>query len=233
MKDDNYNYKNFKTEFYDLAKFPGPKAGENFIDIELHTLTGESTSIGNYLDKPLVIETGSLTCPMYLTCIPQMEKIRQEFSDINFLLVYVREAHPGEKMKKHSSLSEKTNAAHKIQGTYNDNRTILVDSIGGDFHKHYGLLPNLVYVIYPQGKVIFRGDWNNPEKLKEVLHSIDQNKIFTREHFEPAKPNPAVVIKALSKGGFIAIWDFIINIPGLLRLHKKADEKYQNDNKST
>ena len=37
----------------------------------------------------------------------------------------------------------------------------------------------MIYVINKEGMVLFRGDWNNTSKLKEVLHSINENKIFT------------------------------------------------------
>lgn len=228
MNKEKYNYKNFKPAYYDLTEFPGPKAGEDFVDVDLQTISGERASLSNFLNKPLVIETGSITCPMYAKCVPRMEEIRNEYPDINFLLIYVREAHPGEKTRDHSSLNEKTQAAQKVKKLYKDNRTVLVDNVAGDFHKSYGLLPNMVYIINPDGKVRFRGDWNNPDKIEEILNNMDQNEYITEEHFEPAKPNPKIMAQALSQGGFIAIWDFIKGIPGLLRLHKKANEEYDN-----
>lgn len=227
-KEVNYNYKNFKPEYYDQRNFYGPKAGEKYIDIALYDLEGTETSISQFNDKPIVIETGSNTCPMYVKCVPKMELFRKEHPEINFLLIYVREAHPGERVKNHKSLADKLNEAQKTQKLYNDNRVVLVDTVEGLFHNAYGSQPNMIYVINKEGMVLFRGDWNNTSKLKEVLHSINENKIFTEEHFEPTKPNPVVAIKTLFHGGIIAIWDFIKGIPGLIKMHRKANRYYRN-----
>lgn len=221
-----YNYKNFKPEYYDMRNFHGPKAGGKYINIELYNLFGAKMSISQFNDKPIVIETGSNTCPMYVKCVPEMETLREEYPQINFLLVYVREAHPGERVKRHKSLPDKINEAQKSQRLYNDNRIILVDSIDGLFHNTYGSHPNMVYVINKEGIILFRGDWNNISKLKEVLNHVDENKVFSEEHFEPTKPNPAVAIRALTHGGVIAVWDFIKGIPGLIQMHRKANKHY-------
>ncbi|WP_223826735.1 deiodinase-like protein [Flagellimonas sp. S3867] len=163
----------------------------------------------------MVIETGSNTCPMYVKCVPKMEIFREMCPEVNFLMVYVREAHPGERVKSHESLTDKIIEVRKVQKLYNDNRTVLVDSIDGLFHKTYGSHPNMVYVINAEGIVLFRGDWNNISKLKKVLNSINDNKIYTEEHFEPTKPNPAVAIKALTHGGAIAVWILLKEFLGL------------------
>ena len=222
-----YNYRHFKPAYYDLAQFPGPKAGEAFIDARLFDMQGSPVHLSDYLDKPLVIETGSVSCPMYAKCVPRMNTFVQQYPDVNFLLVYVREAHPGNALKPHANLAEKLETAARIESVFKDKRTVLTDDLKGSFHLAYGGLPDMIYVINTSGKVMFRGDWNNPQKLEEVLQHIHEDKLFTEEHFEPSKPTPWVAIKALSQGGIVAIWDFIIGLPGLLRLHKKANEAYE------
>jgi len=223
----DYNYKNFKTKFYDLANFPGPKAGEKLIDLHLYDINGKQVMLSGFLDKPIVLETGSITCPMYAKCIPKMENLKDKFPNVGFLLIYVREAHPGERTTEHRTLKQKINLATKTKKLYGENRVILIDNLNGDFHLQYGGLPDMLYIINTEGTVVFRGDWNNPAKVSEVLSTLNKNRIITEEHFEPAKPNPFIMLKALSQGGFIAIWDLIKGIPGLLRLHKKANEAYK------
>lgn len=223
-----YNYKNFKPSYYDLSVFNGPKAGKKFKDVELFDTNGNKVALSKYIGTPLVIETGSVTCPMYVKCIPKMELLRKEFSAVNFLLIYVREAHPGERIGNHKSISEKIKIAKKTPKLHNDNRIILVDGINGDFHKNYGLLPNIIYVINADGTILFRGDWNNPTVLRKVLKQIHTNKVYHEEHFEPAKPSPIIAMKVLWQGGMVAIWDFLKGIPSLLRLHKNANDMYKN-----
>ena len=221
-----YNYNHFKPSYYDLTLFPGPKAGEKFMNITLTDLAGQPIDISDLLDKPLVIETGSITCPMYAKCVPKMNDLAKKFPHINFVLIYVREAHPGNRTTSHQSMSAKRADAAKVKPLYQDNRQVLVDDLQGSFHLKYGGMPDMTYVIDTDGTVIFRGDWNNPQMVTEVLQSFDQHKIYSNQHFTASKPAPSIAIKALSQGGRVAIWDFIKELPGLIKLHKKADKAY-------
>ena len=224
---EEYNYKRFKSSFYNLSEFPGPRAGEKFIDIELFNFEGEAVPLSSFLDKPLVIETGSVTCPMYAKCAPEMRKIKADFPDINFVLVYVREAHPGNKIGEHRSLHQKISISKSVKTIYKDDRTVLIDNIKGEFHQLYGLLPNFIYVINKEGVILFRGDWNDPEYTSDVLKSISTNKIYVKEHFKPSKPTAFVATKTLLNGGSLAMWDFLKELPGIIRLHKKASLPYK------
>ncbi len=53
-----------------------------------------------------------------------------------------------------------------------DNRTVLVESIDGIFHRAFRLYPNMIYEINTEGIVLFRGDWKNTSRLKKVLTCI-------------------------------------------------------------
>ena len=62
-----YNYERFRMENYELGYFPGPKAGDHVnYDYIFHDLEGNEVLLNDYKGKWLVIESGSLTCPMYV-----------------------------------------------------------------------------------------------------------------------------------------------------------------------
>lgn len=65
----------------------------------------------DFKGKWVVVETGSATCSMYTKNIPGMKELRAEFPDVEFIVVYVREAHPGERLSQHQSFEEKKKAA--------------------------------------------------------------------------------------------------------------------------
>ncbi|MBX2817155.1 MAG: hypothetical protein KTR24_14200 [Saprospiraceae bacterium] len=225
---DDYNYKNFKPSHYDLAQFPGPKAGESYIECTLITTEREQVMLGSFLKKPTVVETGSNTCPMFITGLNQMNALARGHEDIHFLVVYVREAHPGERTREHGSFLEKLECARRLKERYPEDRIVLCDTLSGQFHKKYGSLPNMIYVIDVDGTVLFRGDWNNIEKLRSVLHSISQSKVYPEEHFEPSRPSLLIALRTLGDGGLIAIWDFVKGLRGLLRLHREAARSYRD-----
>lgn len=222
-----YNYTNFKAAHYDLASFPGPKAGEKFIDMDLFDLNGNKVKLSDYLDKPLVAETGSITCPMYTGCISTMEKMSEQFPELNFILVYVREAHPGERTREHQSIKNKLNNAKQVKTLYGDNRTILVDDIDGGFHMTYGPLPNIIYIIDTDGTVLYRGDWNNPEKIPRILETVESKTIHSEKHVVPKAPLTHLTFRTFLQGGFRALWDLVLTVGKLKRKHKNANENYE------
>ena len=62
----------------------------------------------------MVLETGSSTCSMYTKNIPDMKGIEEEFPDVKFLMIYVQEAHPGERLGAHKNWEGKpAEAKHK------------------------------------------------------------------------------------------------------------------------
>lgn len=60
-----YNYKEFNPAEYPYTVFQGPKAGEAAIDFELETVQGDQFKLSEHLGKTVVLETGSISCPMY------------------------------------------------------------------------------------------------------------------------------------------------------------------------
>jgi hypothetical protein len=221
-----YNYPRFKPAYYDLSDFSGPKAGEKFIDFDAYGLNGKKVKLSDFLDKPLVLETGSITCPMFVKCIKPMNKLMERYKEVNFIVLYVREAHPGTKTPEHSDLIEKINNAKRNGPLYNDKREIIVDSVNGNAHLKYGAMPNMIYIFDFDGTVLFRGDWNNLKMVEKVLKNIGSRPVITDEHFEPTKPTPNILFPTLLVGGWNALWDFIKGLPGLLVLHYKANKKY-------
>ena len=222
-----YNYAHFKNRYYDFASFEGPSTGEQMPDLDLTDLDGNPVALSDLWGRPLVIETGSTTCPMYAGRIEAMSALAEHHPETRFVVLYVREAHPGGRIGPHETLDRKLELARGLRQAHDESRTILVDDMDGTAHRALGLLPDMVYVLASGGKVVFRGDWNDPDALAEVLNGTTPAAELTREHFPPAKPNPASAIRVLLQGGVVAVWDFIISLPGLLSSHRKADRAHR------
>ena len=137
-----YNYKRFDTEHYDLMSFPGPQLGDMAGDFALFYLSGAEVKLSDYAGSWLVLETGSITCNMYTRNISKMNKLREKYSDVEFILIYVREAHPGSKLPQHNSLDKKVSYAAKLDSVCSERRKVLVDDIEGSMHREYGAMPN-------------------------------------------------------------------------------------------
>ena len=44
-------------------------------------------------------------------------------------------------------MAEKIKAANLLSPRYGEHRKILVDNLEGDFHRAYGAMPNVVYIV--------------------------------------------------------------------------------------
>jgi len=217
----DYNYTRFKVSNYDYEKFPGPKAGDQMLDFSLHTMDGEEVKLSDYKGRWVVLETGSLTCPMYVKNIRPIDKLTEKYPDVAFLVVYVREAHPGSRRGAHADLLEKTAFANEMKEEFGEGREILIDNVQGDMHQAYGSFPNMVYVINPEGTVVYRCDWSFAKKIDQVLQN--RPEINDKERVQIITAAPWIMIPVTLKGGWDALWDLVVELPGVIIGHLKAD----------
>jgi glutathione peroxidase-family protein len=221
MAKTTYNYKRYKMSEYELGVFPGAKAGEIADNFTLRDQDGSEVSLEQYRGKWVVLETGSITCSMYVKNISGIKKLEAKYPDVEFLLIYVREAHPGARLGPHETDQQKLEMAEKLREFYGEHRKILVDNVDGDMHKAYGELPNMVYVINPDGKVIYRCNWAFPKYIDKVLANRDQ--LHTKEYMAIITAAPWVMIPVVLRGGWDALWDLLIALPMITIAHLKAD----------
>jgi peroxiredoxin len=217
----NYNYQRYRMSNYDLSQFRGPKAGEEAIDFTVRRLDGREVRLSDYRGKWVVLETGSLTCPMYVKNINPIARLRDKYPEVEFLVIYVREAHPGSRTRPAASLDEKIKLAKEMRDAYGEQREILVDDLEGPMHQSYGSLPNMVYVVDPEGQVIYRCDWSFANRIDAVL--ADRERLHTQEHVQIMGAAPWITVPVTLKGGWDALWDLAVAMPFIFWAHIKVD----------
>lgn len=231
---DTYNYQafDFALEPPELESWLrcGPRVGQEAPEFELHGLDGEAVRLRGLRDRPVVLEFGSYTCPIFSDRAPAMEQLAREHPEAVFLVIYVREAHPGEIQRPHRSLREKRSAAHKLALEEALARRVLVDGLDGAVHRAYGGAWNPVYVIGPDGRVVMRQAWNHPH---DVAATLDALLAGTR----PDAPESVEMLREqgrrptgqrlLERGGRKALADFYRSAPapvqGALRSSPSAE----------
>lgn len=222
-----YNLSRFRLSDYDLTQFPGPVAGDTAPDFELIGEDGETVTLSSFRGRWLVIETASVSCMMYARNVTKMGLLQQKYPDIEWLLVYVREAHPGHRRTAHRSIEQKVSMAKSCRDDYGESRTIAIDDLSGLMHRTYGGLPNMVYVLNPEGKIVYRCDWATVPALERVLSS--RPKCDTNEHTmtdDLHYPSVWLTARILWRSGIAAIWDFVREAPRLIPSHRAADKHY-------
>ena len=209
-----YNYENFSEDDYDLANFNGPEAGSKAPDFQLVDLDGAPKRLLDFRGDFMVLEFGSITCPLFQSRRKGMADLPARFTSVDFRIVYVREAHPGQSVGAHGSLVEKTGRARELRDAQNEKREILVDDMNGAVHAAYGAFPNGIFIMNRAGCIVYRSIWSNPAATEKALQRLMAGKSAPREGlFWPARP--PVAIRTLRRAGKGAELDFLRSLPAM------------------
>lgn len=221
----SYNYRSFDREQLrkelNPKRMSGPEAGEKAPDFEVPSLEGEKVRLSDYAGQKNVLLTfGSATCPMTAGSIRGLNRLYEQYSDkdVQFLFVYVREAHPGEDLQAHRSLDDKAEAAELFREEESVAMPILLDTLDGKVHRQYGGRPNPTYLIDKSGRVAFRAVWTRPSVVEEALEELlEQQEESGKEHAVvgggedtslPRRYGMLHAHRALERGGSRAVRDF-------------------------
>jgi Iodothyronine deiodinase len=210
-----YNYKNFSSKDYDFDRSNGPKAGEKAPDFQLTTIGGAPHALLDFDGEFLVLELGSITCPLFQSRRKIMGGIAAVFPGVSSAVLYVREAHPGVLIPRHTDAAAKQACAARLVQQEGEARLVLVDDIQGQAHQAYGGMPNAVFIINRKGCVVFRADWNNPQATRRALQTLLQGRAAAvKSYFLPA--SPALALRTLRQAGKGSAADFFKSLPALI-----------------
>ncbi|NOX39148.1 MAG: hypothetical protein GXP05_01120 [Alphaproteobacteria bacterium] len=207
-----YGYDRFSESAYDLKNFSGPQIGSRAPDFKVATLSGEQSSILKFDGEFLVLELGSITCPLFQSRRSGMSALAKAHPEISFSILYTQEAHPGQNIAQHKNMAEKVNNASRLRDEDHELRKILIDDMDGTAHTGFGGYPNSVFIINKNGCIVYFSDWNNPRRTTLALNNLLEGRPAGRQGlFLPA--TPPVAIKTLRRAGAGAAWDFAKSLP--------------------
>lgn len=220
----SYDFKRHRADLYQLENLDGPEIGESAADFEATTLDGQTVRLSDLYGKIIVLENSSVTCPQYIGNSGPMNRLVTQYPDVKFVMLYTREAYPGENIREHHSLDEKLARAQSLRQKVGENRSVWVDSLEGIGHLAYGSLLNMIYIIAPDGTVVFRGHWNNPKAVEKVLDKLQRGESISgmRSPFRMVAPT---TMKVVAEAGPTALWDMALCMPNVMWIHLKQEFK--------
>jgi len=226
----DYNYERFSFALEDGAferwQAESPALGQEAPDFELADLDGERHRLSDLRGHPVVLEFGSYTCPIFCAQIPPMEDLTRRHDEVSFLVIYTREAHPGEITPAHRRNADKLAAASRLAQEEHLGRTVLVDDIAGAVHAAYGRAWDAVFVLDSEGRVVLRRAWNDPGQLGAVLSAMAAGELS--DPFESVDMTSVVgrggFGHGLLRGGASALFDFYNSAPPPVRERLKTSE---------
>ena len=163
----------------------GPRPGQAAPAFELTGVTGETVTLASLRGKPVVIEFGSYTCPVFRRQVEPLQTLQARFGDnVHWVLVYTKEAHPvdgnvaginrreGIEVPQHVSFQTRLEVAKVCREKLNLKARVLVDGIENKVTDAYGGHPNRGFVIDADGKVVSRQNWIDADKTREALEEL-------------------------------------------------------------
>ena len=160
----------------------GPEIGAAAPDVQVVELNGQAFSPSKYKGRVVVMEFGSLSCPVFRQHVAEMEKLKQaEGGRAFFVFVYTREAFPagnkdvernhtdGIAVADATTLDERKAQAEQTQKTLHITLTMAVDPMDNSASSAFGAFPNGAVVIGKDGTIAERQEWTNPGTLKIAI----------------------------------------------------------------
>jgi hypothetical protein len=165
----------------------GPRVGDAAPEFTLATHDGkEKVSLRKFRGKPVVLVFGSITCGPFRSRFGAIDAMQKRYGDrAQFLLVYVREAHPtgGWRMESNdrvgvvadqpTAFEGRAALAGKACSLLKVTMPALVDEIDDRVNNAYSAVPSRHYVIDAEGKVAYKGGRGpfgfKPGELEQAL----------------------------------------------------------------
>jgi Spy/CpxP family protein refolding chaperone len=157
-------------------------AGSPVPNVKVYELNGPTFDPAKYKGKVIVLEFGSLSCPVFRDQVKQMEQLRlSEDTKAFFMVVYTREAFPagdkdvlrnkeqGFSVPQARSLDERRTEARLAQEKLGITIPIAVDSMDDAASTAFDAFPNGAIVIGKDGNIAARQQWTNPDTLRNEI----------------------------------------------------------------
>ena len=150
-----------------------PRPGERMPQFDLPLADGGRIDARDFHGrKPLLLATGSLSCPMTASSNPILKEMYREFGqDVDFVMLMVREAHPGEYLEQPRSLEERRRHALALRDRDDLPFPLAIDDMDGSVHRAFDCKPNAVWVTDAGGTIIYRALWVGDDAGLE--HALD------------------------------------------------------------
>ncbi|MFM7076566.1 MAG: deiodinase family protein [Planctomycetaceae bacterium] len=189
----------------------GPNVGDPAPVFRLRAVRGEgSVAVDDLLgEKPLVLVFGNFTCGPFRAFYPAVDALRATYGDrANFLMVYVREAHPedGWKMESNAkagvtvvqpkSFEERVGVAGQFCQRLDPSMPVVVDDVNDSVGHAYSGMPARLYLVDADGTIAYksgRGPFGfKPKELEQAL---------AMHLLESSAPTPAPAAPAAEAAG--------------------------------
>jgi hypothetical protein len=128
-----------------------------------HALDADGTPVAlTGTGRPLLLISGSLTCPMTASAVPQILRLYDDVADrLDVVMLSVREAHPGENRPQPRTEAQIQHQGRALRDHYGIPFPVVVDDLDGRLHHLLDDKPNAALLFDREGILVFRSLWSS------------------------------------------------------------------------
>ena len=159
---------------------------------------------------------------------PVLEELHAQYGDrVAFVTLYVREAHPGERVPQPRTFAEKHANARAYQLRDRIAWPVVVDDLEGTVHRNMGRMPDMAYGIDRDGRVAGRILWSNDARgLRTMVRALAEGRAPLRgtsyASLVPFLRGVGVASDTLEMAGRAARRDMLVTFPPFYLLARIA-----------
>ena len=168
-------------DMYYARSDPGP--GDRVPAFDLPTIDGGRFRSADLAEAgATLLVFGSYTCPVTESSAAGLRRLHAEFGDrIRFVIVNVREAHPGEHVPQPQEASEKEEHARLLRDHHEFPFEVAVGDVDGPLHRALSPKPNSAYLLGADGKILFRAHWaNDTKRLRDAVGAVAEGRALRK-----------------------------------------------------
>ena len=150
-----------------------------------------------------------------------MKQLQARHGDqVQFVEVFIKQAHPGERNGAYHSYEEKRAQASEYKREEGIPWPVVVDDLAGTVHQTYGGMDDPTYLIDAAGRVAFYQMWTSVPALSQALEELlaRPGHLGTVRGGIDRVPHLMVSFvdgwRAIMRGGLRAALDYEIGVPG-------------------
>lgn len=164
--------------------------GDRLPDATLFNLDGQEVSLRSLAPgRPIALVTGSTTCPATASAMPDLKGLEERYGDrVQFVLLQVREAHPGAEVDQPNTLEDKVRHAQLMRDVYAVGWPVLVDDIKGTLHRQLDTEPNSLHIIGADGEILYRALFAGDAGVENAIAAVAAGEELTKKSSQSLFP---------------------------------------------
>jgi hypothetical protein len=133
-------------------------------DFDLPTIHGGRLRKADFAGRPVLVSFASITDPIAASAAPVLKRLHGEHGhEVAFVTVYVREAHPGDRIPQPRTAEWKLRHARAYGDRDGIPWPVAVDDLEGTVHRAFGGNGASAFLVDANGNVAFRALFSNDE----------------------------------------------------------------------